>query len=233
MEHGVPFDHSTADASPSLRARQAQYPTNHLTSENNGEFFKVMSAETRSLAVATLTEGTHEENKHTKKLFKHFCEEIERELLIRNIDTSGLVKMYELDVKIVQGMIKCEDEGIPRAEIARFLQGAPEPRYGHLGFRLSMNWSPTSKTASAHEAKAPVPQFDDHETRLLAEEVTGDPGHSTRSPIGEKPGRSADLGDVVRPPTPLSSVGSDTVARGEREGCAGFQRLEEPEDEVF
>ena len=130
--------------------------------------------------------------------------------MIRNIDTRGLAKMYELDVKVAQAITKAEHKGVPQAEIARLLQDAPKPRYDHLGFRLSVNWSLSSKFEKAHEVEAPVPQFDDHETRLLAGEITGDPGHSTRCPKGEKTGKSADLNCVVRPPTPLSSVGSGT-----------------------
>lgn len=214
MGDGAPFKPLPADTSPSARARQAQYPTKYLASESDEDFFKTMPPRIHSLAVATVAEGINEGKVYMSKLFNHFRAHVERVILIQSIDAAGLAKMYEQDVKVRWLMIKAKSSGVSEAEIARFMEGQPEPRINHLGFRMAISYGPSSKIVEMHEAEAPMPQVDNPETRLKAEENTGDPGHSTRSPISEKTGTSADLGHVVRSPTPLSSVRSG-VARGQ------------------
>ena len=218
MECGVPFNSPPADASPDLRARQAQYPTNYLAGEKNGVFLKDMAAKTRSLAVATLVQGINEGKQYTKRLFKHFQEEVEEELMIRDMDAAGLAKLYEPDVWIARAIINEKNNGVAQAEIARMFQDLPKPRYDHLGFRLCQTWSQSSQIA----ADAPISELDNLETRSIAGRITGDPMPCPMSPECQKPEISADLDHSPRPHTPLSTVGLGMVATGE-DGCAGIQ----------
>lgn len=140
-ERGVAFTGPAADSTPCLRARQAQYPLKYLKSGDRS--FAPMSAETSSLAIATLEEGLRDLRNAWQGITSTFEDEIKRRVYVRDATFEQLKAPYYEDMKLLKTVIE-ESRKRPNflsKTVTAVLSQRIQPKIDQLGFRMcTISW---------------------------------------------------------------------------------------------